>query len=85
MNQNNCQECRDNDGLPEQGWPRRWWHCTKCGAHMDSYGSDLQCPGCGAWFNTFGQHLRDDWAGNPSRWDEAIDDLTGYEIQHADE
>lgn len=46
---------------------------------------DNRCPTCGQWYNSFGQTLRSDWQGNPSTYDENIDDLTGaemYEIAH---
>ncbi len=37
---------------------------------------------CGAWYNAFGQRLRDDWRGNPA-WNgqDDLDDLEGFERQ----
>jgi hypothetical protein len=64
--------------------PTRTWKCQKCGRQLERYRGqgDQQCD-CGAWYNSFGQRLRDDWQGNPSNYDENISDLEGYEIQHA--
>lgn len=65
--------------------PTRSWPCVDCGTTIERYRGmdDVQCPKCGAPYNSFGQRLRDDYAGNPSAYDEDISDLEGYEIQHA--
>ncbi|MGC4174323.1 hypothetical protein [Demequina sp.] len=72
------------DLLPEPE-PRLTAKCN-CGAELVWWrgDGDKRCGGCGAWYNAFGQHLRDDWAGNPSNYDDEIGDLEGYEIQHAE-
>lgn len=62
--------------------PTRWWHCGQCGGHLERYrgGGDVLCH-CGAWFNSAGQRLRDDWMANPA-WNHPEDetgDLEGYE------
>jgi len=36
---------------------------------------------CGAWYNPFGQRLRDDWVGNTSFYDDEVSDLDGFEEQ----
>lgn len=68
---------------PQPGEPTWTASCEKCGADIARYRGqdDICCGRCGAWYNTFGQRLRDDWAGNPSNWDENIGDLEGYELQ----
>lgn len=55
--------------------------CDRCGAPVARYRGerDVDCPGCGAWYNAGGQRLRDDWQENASTWDEDVDDLEGYE------
>jgi hypothetical protein len=59
--------------------------CDRCGTEIDRwYGMSTVSCGCGAEYNAFGQRLRDDWAGNPSNWDDEIGDMEGYEIQHAE-
>ena len=39
---------------------------------------DQSCT-CGAWYNTAGQQLRDDWTHNPAWRDNDVDDMEGYE------
>ncbi len=59
--------------------------CEKCGREIARWRGqgDISCT-CGAWYNAFGQRLRDDWMGNPA-WGEdnveEIDDLEGFERQ----
>lgn len=67
--------------------PTNTWACVDCGTTVERYRgeSDVDCPKCGACYNSFGQRLRDDWRGNPSNYDDEISDLDGYEMQHADE
>jgi predicted ATP-dependent serine protease len=71
---------RSNGSLMAE--PTRTWKCEKCGRTIERYRGmdDIQCV-CGAWYNSFGQRLRDDWQGNPSNYDEDIGDLEGFEIQ----
>jgi predicted ATP-dependent serine protease len=59
-----------------------FWPCRDCATTVTRYRgqNDLQCPKCGAWYNGSGQRLRDDWADNPSNYDENISDLEGFEI-----
>lgn len=66
----------------EDEGPTRTWECSDCGETVERYRGqdDIQCE-CGAWYNTFGQRLRDDWQGNPSNYDENISDLEGFELQ----
>lgn len=68
----------------ERGDIPGWRMKCECGAIVEHYrgGREPACR-CGASYNTFGQRLRDDWAGNPSNWDDEIGDLEGFEIQHA--
>lgn len=56
--------------------------CDNCQASVTRWPgeSDVQCLQCGAWYNAFGQRLRDDWRSNPSNYDEEIGDLEGFEI-----
>lgn len=60
----------------------RVFRCDNCSRIVERWRGqdDLQCE-CGAWYNTFGQRLRDDWQGNPSNYDEDISDMDGFEIQ----
>lgn len=60
----------------------RVFRCDKCNRIIERWRGedDLQCA-CGAWYNTFGQRLRDDWQGNPSNYDSDIGDMEGFEIQ----
>lgn len=60
--------------------------CERCGSTVERWRGegDVDCPRCGACYNAGGQRLRDDWRGNPSTWDDDVDDLTGYEIQHTE-
>ena len=64
------------------GKPTKTWKCQKCKRTIERYPgmNDIQCV-CGAWYNSFGQRLRDDWQGNPSNYDEDINDLEGFEMQ----
>ena len=59
------------------------WDCERCGQEVRRYRgqSDVDCDNCGACYNASGQRLRDDWRGNPSVYDDEIDDMEGYEIQ----
>ncbi|MCA0296967.1 MAG: hypothetical protein LCH96_16975 [Actinobacteria bacterium] len=67
---------------PDPDGPTRWWHCGRCGAHLVRYrGQGDQTCGCGAWYNAFGQRLRDDWTDNPAWGDSDLDDLEGFEQQ----
>lgn len=61
------------------------WDCDECGVEIQRYPGqgDVDCPDCGACYNTFGQRLRSDWRDNPSNYDSDIGDLEGYEQQHA--
>ena len=60
----------------------RWTLRCSCGATVTRYRGmrDVVCGGCGATYNAGGQRLRDDYAANPSNWDEEIGDLEGFEI-----
>ena len=62
--------------------PIATWECQACGRTIEHWnpGEDEVCD-CGAWYNAFGQRLRDDWMGNESNWDEDVDDLEGFERQ----
>lgn len=62
--------------------PTNTWECKRCNRTIERYRgmNDIQCQ-CGAWYNSFGQQLRDDWQGNPSNYDEDIGDLEGFEMQ----
>jgi hypothetical protein len=64
------------------GEPTRSWNCDACGRLIQRYrgDDDLRCE-CGAWYNSFGQRLRDDWMGNESNWDDDVSDLEGFERQ----
>lgn len=62
----------------------RKWECRNCGAQVEGWsGQDTQCGRCGQWYNAFGQMLRDNWQDNPSNYDDEIEDMEGYEMQHA--
>lgn len=65
--------------------PTRTWPCQNCGRTVERYRgqNDVQCE-CGAWYNCFGQRLRDNWMNNPSNWDENIGDMEGYEMELID-
>lgn len=58
--------------------------CEKCGQQVERWRGqgDVMCS-CGAWYNAFGQRLRDDWLGNPAWGDEGLElnDLEGFELQ----
>lgn len=90
-----CEQCRINESLsmtdedyevrePELSWYKP---CVDCGAMVERYrgDGDVSCDNCGALYNAFGQRLRDDALGNPSMYDDEIDDLEGFERQHADD
>lgn len=57
--------------------------CERCGTEVARWRGegDVMCA-CGAWYNAFGQRLRDDWRGNPA-WNgqDDLDDLEGFERQ----
>lgn len=59
-------------------------NCDRCGTLILRFrgDDDIDCPKCGAIYNSFGQRLRDDLYSrpNPSSWDENIGDMEGYEI-----
>lgn len=78
------EDTEDDDGYIVPGYS--FWSCPECDREVQRYRgmSEVQCS-CGAWFNACGQRIRDDWAGNPSRRDDEIGDLEGYERQHADD
>lgn len=61
------------------------WKCEKCGATVERWPgeSDVWCASCDTPYNAFGQRLRDDWAGNPSNYDDDISDLDGFEMQQS--
>lgn len=65
--------------------PTRVWKCS-CGRTVERWRGqyDVSCE-CGAWYNASGQRLRDDWYGNSSWHDEDVDDLEGFERQHAND
>jgi predicted RNA-binding Zn-ribbon protein involved in translation (DUF1610 family) len=60
--------------------------CDRCGTEIERWRgqNDLECPNCGAFYNCFGQRLRDDLHSrpNPSEWDEEIGDLEGDEMSY---
>lgn len=59
-----------------------WVKTCDCGQQVERWRGqgDVSCS-CGAWYNAFGQRLRDDWAGNPAWSDDELDDLEGFERQ----
>ena len=61
--------------------PTRAWKCDNCGRIVERWRGmdDVQCE-CGAWYNSFGQRLRDDWMDNPSNWTYDYGDMEGFEI-----
>lgn len=61
------------------------WDCARCGKEVQHYPGqrDVDCPECGACYNSCGQRLRDDWRGNLSNYDSDVSDLDGYEAQYA--
>ena len=61
------------------------WDCQDCGKMVVRYPGqgDVLC-GCGAWYNAFGQRLRDGWQNNPSNYDDEIGDMEGYEMSQND-
>lgn len=58
------------------------WTCRDCNTAVIRHRGqgDVRCLKCRAWYNAFGQRLRDDWQSNPSNYDENIGDLEGFEI-----
>jgi len=62
--------------------PTNVWTC-ECGAEVERWRGqgDVRCMNCGAWYNPFGQRLRDDWMGNTSFYDDEVSDLDGFEEQ----
>lgn len=76
---NACSACGEyGDG------PTNTWECGDCGETVMRFrgDGDVSCD-CGAQYNSSGQRLRDDWRGNSSTWDEDMDDMEGFERQHA--
>lgn len=81
-----CRECTelqrhaDHQHRPDDV-PTTWWHCNHCKQHLNRYRGqgDQQCS-CGAWYNAFGERLRDDWTSNQSWRDDTVDDLEGFEL-----
>lgn len=80
----------DMPAWDETGWadapaPGPTWSkpCERCGSITERWPGegDVSCYRCGAEYNAFGQRLRDDWRGNPSSWDEDVDDMEGFERQ----
>lgn len=77
------------EGIVVDEWtvqgPTHTWECD-CGETVKRYrgAREVQCPKCDQWFNSAGQRLRNDWAGNRSNWDDDMGDLEGYEAQYAD-
>lgn len=63
--------------------------CDRCGTKIQRFhgDGDLECPKCGAFYNSFGQRLRDDLRTrpNPSEYDEDIGDLEGMAMMEASE
>lgn len=63
----------------------RSWPCKVCGKTVVSDGGyDTECQQCGTPYNAWGQRLRDDWASNPSNWDDEIGDMEGFEMSQRD-
>jgi hypothetical protein len=62
--------------------PTNTWTCERCGETVERCRGqgDIQCT-CGAWYNSFGQRLRDNWMNNPSNFDEEIGDMEGFEME----
>lgn len=69
---------------PYQDEGPTWTKTCECGRTVERWrgDTDVSCE-CGAWYNSSGQRLRDDWAGNRSNWDEDVSDMDGFEQQHA--
>ena len=80
-----CNECKELETLTagerhESGTPTNWWHCGRCGRHINRHrGTSDQTCVCGAEYNAGGQRLRDNWRDNRSWDDDDVDDLEGYE------
>lgn len=59
-------------------------NCDRCDTLVEwfGYGSEMECFACGAFYNVFGQRLRDDLHSRPnaSAWNDDIDDMTGDEL-----
>ena len=62
--------------------PAKTWPCTSCRQVVRAYRGEtvIECSTCGASYNAVGQRYRDDWASNPSNFDENIGDVEGQEI-----
>jgi hypothetical protein len=62
--------------------PTNSWTCEKCSTEVYRFRGerDVSCD-CGAEYNSWGQRLRDDWRGNPSLYDDDMDDMEGFERQ----
>lgn len=64
--------------------------CDRCSTRITRYrgeGDDLECSNCGAFYNIFGQRLRDDLHTriNRSEVDDDIGDLEGDEMSYQDD
>ena len=72
----------DDSWEPEPG--PTWSKECECGATVERWrgDTDVSCR-CGAWYNSSGQRLRDDWMGNRSNYDDDVSDMDGFEQQHA--
>lgn len=61
-------------------------NCERCNAPISRFRgqNDIECHGCGANYNCFGQRLRDDLHTriNPSEYDDEIGDLEGDEMSY---
>lgn len=59
-------------------------NCDQCNTLLFRFRGegDIDCPGCGAIYNCFGQRLRDDLytRPNPSDTDDDVGDVEGYEL-----
>lgn len=63
---------------------QRSWSCQSCrGTVIADNSWTVTCLQCGAQYDGSGHRLRDDWADNPSVYDEEIGDMEGYEIEQA--
>jgi len=83
-----CKECARLEAMDEDvrfdaaldgDEPTNWWHCQKCGRHLDRWKGmgDVICN-CGAQYNSGGQRLRDDWS--PYVDDDELGDMEQYEL-----
>lgn len=66
--------------MSEPTWAK---DCARCGTTVERWRwqDDVSCSICGAWYNAFGQQLRDDWADNEAWRSDDVDDLEGFERQ----